>query len=100
MARTQSGLALTVRVHPRAGATQVYLPEHGEQVQVRVTAPAAEDRANKATIEAVADWLGVAKSRVILVQGHKAREKTFEIMGLTEDELAAKMEGLREDTRG
>lgn len=96
----EHGVAITVRVQPRAGRNQVYLPNHAEQVQVRVTAPAAEDQANRAAAELLADWLGVAKSRVRLVIGHKRREKTFEIDGMTEDQLAARVAALREDTAG
>lgn len=96
----RSGVSLTVQVHPRASRNQVYLPEHGEQVEARVTAPAVEDQANRAVTELLADWLGVAKSRLELVSGHKGREKTFVIQDMTEQELAARIEGLREDNAG
>jgi len=100
MAERKGGVTITVRVHPRAGRNQLYLPNHAERVQARVTAPPAEDQANQAVVELLADWLDVAKSWVTLVTGHKSREKTFLIRGMSEDELAARVESLREDTVG
>lgn len=94
------GVAITVQVHPRASRNQVYLPEHSEQVQVRVTAPPIEGEANQAVLELLAGWLRVPKSRLELVQGHRGRDKTFLVEGMTEAELAARIQELREDTVG
>jgi hypothetical protein len=69
---------ISVRVHPRAIGVRVVLKSPGEG-DVWVTAPPAENRANEAVQEALAEYLGVAKSRVRLVRGGRGRNKVFEV---------------------
>jgi len=56
-----------------------------------VTAPPSEGEANKAVVRVLADKLHIPPSRVTLVRGASAREKTFEIMGLSEAEVLARL---------
>ena len=48
-------------------------------LQVRVTAPPAEGKANKAIIALLAKTLDIAKSNITLVSGATARRKIFKI---------------------
>ncbi|MEW6617614.1 MAG: DUF167 domain-containing protein [Patescibacteria group bacterium] len=48
-------------------------------VVVRANAPAKEGKANKRVEELLAEYLGIAKSRIWLVSGATAHEKIFEI---------------------
>lgn len=71
------GAAFAVRATPRARKAQISL-EDGI-FRIAVTAPADEGRANAAVAEALAHALGVAKSRLTLVRGATARDKTFRL---------------------
>jgi uncharacterized protein len=51
-------------------------------VLMRVTAPAIEGRANEAVQRFVARRVGVARSSVTIVRGHRSRDKVVEITGL------------------
>jgi uncharacterized protein len=72
-----SGATLSVRVTPKASRNDVVLADQG--IKVFVTAPASDGQANKAVTQLLARALGVAKSRLTLVQGHKSRDKLFRL---------------------
>jgi uncharacterized protein (TIGR00251 family) len=63
----------------------------GDAWKIALTAPPIEGRANKACIAFLGKLLGCAKRDVELVNGHKSRSKTFEITGLTADEVEARL---------
>lgn len=72
-----SGAELRVRATPRA--RQPGLTREDGVFRISVTAPADEGRANAAVAEALARALGVAKTRLTLVRGATARDKTFRL---------------------
>jgi hypothetical protein len=76
---------LAVRAHP--GASHTSAEWDGAILHVRVTARAVEGAANRALIQAVADALGVRRSAVSLVGGHRSREKLVEVNGLDQANL-------------
>lgn len=88
---------IAVRIQPRSSANQILGERAGPSsaaapmILVRVTAPPVEGKANAALIKLVARTLGLAKSRVKVVQGETGRDKVLEITGMTE---AAAREGL------
>jgi uncharacterized protein len=69
---------ISIRVVPNASRNEVIKEEDGS-LKVRVTAKAAEGKANKAVIEVLADYFGIKKSQVRIVMGEKARNKVVEI---------------------
>lgn len=69
-----------VRAHP--GASRPRLEWDGRVAQVWVTAAAAEGAANRAVMAGVAEWLGVAPNRVVLLRGHRGRGKLLEVDGV------------------
>jgi len=73
----QPGTQITVRVTPRAARTRI-THEDG-QIRVYVTAPPEDGKANAAVQKTLAKALGVPKSRLTLIRGRTARDKTFEI---------------------
>lgn len=83
---------LRVRVNPRGYRNQVTAWEDGV-LHVKLTAPPVEGAANKAAVEFIADLLGVRKSQVAIVSGHAARDKTFEITGVSESDLRTRLSG-------
>lgn len=71
-------LRLAVRVQPRSSRNRV-VGTHGEAVKVQVTAPPVEGAANEAVVAVVAEWLGVARRAVAIVQGLSGRDKVVEV---------------------
>ncbi|MFW6149924.1 MAG: DUF167 domain-containing protein [Chloroflexota bacterium] len=55
----------------------------GDALTARIKAAAREGRANRALVEALADYFGVPVSRVRVVSGFKSRNKVVEVEGLS-----------------
>lgn len=82
--RSRDGLVLRVRVTPKSSKDMVEGLEasaQGPALKVRVRAVPDKGAANAAVVEAVADWLGVAKSSITLIAGSTARVKSLAIAG-------------------
>jgi len=74
-------MKLAVRVIPNARRTEFSGRRDGEVV-LRLNAPAVEGKANRAAVEFIAKYFGIARSRVTLVNGEKTRHKVFELDGV------------------
>ncbi|MFN4129843.1 MAG: DUF167 domain-containing protein [Paracoccaceae bacterium] len=72
-----SGAEFRVRATPRA--RKPGLTHDAGVFRISVSAPPDEGRANAAVAEALARALGVAKTRLTLVRGATARDKTFRL---------------------
>ena len=81
---------LKVRVIPNARKNELGGYREGELV-VRLNAPAIDGKANKAAVEFVSQFLGVARSAVLLVRGERSRHKIFQIVGLERSDLERKL---------
>jgi uncharacterized protein len=71
---------IAVRLQPKASRNEV-TGERGGVIQVRVTAPPVDGKANRALIKFVAKRLGIAPSEITLVRGERGREKLLEVRG-------------------
>lgn len=71
----KDGQRIAVRATPKAARDRMQVD--GSVVQIWVTAPAEDGRANKAVARILAKAMGVAPSRLTLVQGQTARDKLF-----------------------
>lgn len=71
---------IAVRLQPKASRNEV-TGENGGVIQIRVTAPPVDGKANRALIKFVAKRLGTAPSDITLVRGERGREKLLEIRG-------------------
>jgi uncharacterized protein (TIGR00251 family) len=80
---------IRVRVQPRAKREGI--GRRGELIVVRVAAPPVDNRANDAVCKAIAAAAGVPRSRVTVVKGHTAREKTIRVDGIAPEELERKL---------
>jgi uncharacterized protein (TIGR00251 family) len=81
--RTGDEIALSVRVQPRASRNEVLDVRNG-RLLVRTTAAPADGKANKAVIRLLAEFLGIAPSRIRLVRGETQRNKVLRIAGPVE----------------
>ncbi len=71
------GGIVKVRVIPKAAKNKVEKFDDG--LKVRLTAPAAEGKANKALIKILAAHFGVKKSQIKIISGKKSRNKLVKI---------------------
>jgi hypothetical protein len=68
---------ISIRVVPNASKNEVV--EEVERFKIRVTAKAADGKANKAVIEVLADYFGTKKSKVLIISGEKSRQKVVQL---------------------
>ena len=76
-----SSVTVAIRVQPSARRNAILGIRDGV-VMVRVAAPAIEGRANEAARRLVAKRLGVPRSSVTIIRGHRSRDKVVEVDGL------------------
>ncbi len=72
---------IEVRIQPGARRTEV-AGMFDDRVKIRVAARPVEGAANKELVKFLARKLGVSKSRVAILGGHKSRNKRLQIRGL------------------
>jgi len=71
-------MKLSVIVHPNARNPRIETDLLG-MTHVYVASPPLEGKANKEVVESLAEHFGVSKSKVILLQGGKSKNKVFEV---------------------
>jgi uncharacterized protein len=78
----QKGAALAVRVTPRASRNEIVEMLEDGTIRVRIAAPPADDEANTALLEFLAEILGVPKSRLDIVAGKTGRDKLISVLDM------------------
>jgi hypothetical protein len=84
------GVLLSVKLQPRASATQIGEPL-GDELRVRVTAPPVDAAANEALVEFLARVLDCGRNRVELVRGQTSRHKLIKLHGFTAEDALSKL---------
>ena len=79
---------LKIRVQPGSSRNELSGKRDGAVV-VRVTAPPAEGKANKAACKLIAERAGIPQSRVEVVRGALRRDKVVRLIGLDPGDAAA-----------
>ena len=79
-------MELNIRVQPKARRNSIEVGDDGKVV-VRVTTAPEGGKANDAVVALLAKQLGVAKGRIQIVRGHRARDKQVHIEGVTTEEV-------------
>ena len=79
-------VSFPVRVQPRASRDEIVGAVDGA-LKIRLSAPAVENRANKALVEFLADVLKRPKSAVRILSSEHARNKRVEIFGVTRQQI-------------
>lgn len=77
-------MRVNVIVHPNSRRSRVEKDILG-QLNAYVSSPPAEGKANKETLETLADYFKVKKSNIKLISGIKSRLKLFEIEKMKEN---------------
>jgi uncharacterized protein (TIGR00251 family) len=83
-------IRLKVRVIPNARKNEVVACS-GDEIRLKVKAPAVDGKANAALIEYLSELANVSRSRVAIKAGEKARIKVIEIDGPSPDEVRARI---------
>lgn len=78
---------------PRASRSALAVEPDGS-LKIWVTAAPTDGQANAAVIELLARALGLAKSQVSVVSGLTSRHKRLAVVGLTADEIRARLADL------
>jgi len=84
------GVRLRVRVQPRAHNSAIRGIE-GDALNVHVTSPPVGGAANRGLRKLLAKTLDIPPSRIEILTGHTSRRKTVKIIGLSVDELRARL---------
>ncbi|MFA4917140.1 MAG: DUF167 domain-containing protein [Syntrophales bacterium] len=85
---TESGVIFQVHVLPGSSRCEV-AGVQGEAIKLKITAPPHEGRANAECIVFLSHVLGIKKSMISLVRGHRSRKKTISITGLKSKDIEA-----------
>jgi len=85
------GVILSVRVQPRA-SRKALAGQRSGALQVRLTAPALEDRANRQLLEFLSLSLKIPQGRLSLAAGKRSRNKKVAIEGLSRAALLERLE--------
>lgn len=80
----------SVKIKPKAKSNSVEMKEDGS-VEVRVTSPPIENRANEQCIALLAEKLSVPKSSLSIIKGHHSKEKIIACDGLTMEEIKSRL---------
>lgn len=88
---------LSVRLTPKGGADRIEgwgIDAQGRPIlKARVSAAPTDGQANAAIMALLGGALGIPKSNVMITRGAASRVKAFEIEGLSQDDLRARLQG-------
>ena len=94
IAVSDEGVSFYVQVQPRA-SRDVIGGEHADALKIRLTAPPANDRANEALVQLLAERLNVPRAAVRIVAGEKSRRKRVVVAGVKREQLLALAAGAK-----
>ncbi len=84
-------MIIRVRVIPNGMENEV-VGRIGSVVRVKVVTPEVSETANHVLISYLAEFFDVRPKSIHIMRGEKAREKTIQVIGRSEDELKRVMD--------
>lgn len=90
---TVDGVLLPVQGQPGARRNAI-VGEHAGRLKVAVTQVAEKGKATEAIRELIADSLGIAPSRIVIVQGDTQPKKLLRLEGVTAERVREWLEGI------
>ena len=82
----ENGIRLSAIIQPRSSKNEV-TGIYNNALKIRLTSPPVDGAANKACIRFFSKLLEVSPSEITIVQGFSSRNKTIEVIGLTEKQF-------------
>jgi uncharacterized protein (TIGR00251 family) len=81
---------LDIRLKPRAKGDRIR-PGPDGLLDIAVTSPPVDDRANSHLVRLLAERLGVAATSIAVVRGAHCRRKTVYVEGMTKEQVFRKI---------
>lgn len=88
--KTARGCKLTLFIQPKASKNEIIGPHNGA-LKIKITAPPVDGKANAALIEFLSDVLEVPKRNIEILKGETGRNKSVEILEISEEDLRRKL---------
>ena len=82
----KNGIRFSAIIQPRSSKNEVTGIFHNA-LKIRLTAPPVDGAANKACIRFFSKLLGVSPSEISIIQGFSSRNKSIEIISVTEKQF-------------
>ena len=82
----KNGIRLSAIIQPRSSNNKV-TGIYNNALKIHLTSPPVDGAANKACIRFFSKMLGISPSEISIVQGFNSRNKTIEVIGLTEKQF-------------
>ena len=82
----KNGIRLSAIIQPRSSNNKV-TGVYNNALKIHLTSPPVDGAANKACIRFFSKILGISPSEISIVQGFNSRNKTIEVIGLTEKQF-------------
>ena len=81
---------LEVTVVPKSSQKKIVLGENNH-IKIYLNSPPIDGQANKECLEILSKNIGLPKSKITIVKGHKGRKKQFSFEGISPQEIIAKL---------
>ena len=81
-----NGIRFSAIIQPRSSKNEV-IGVYNDALKIRLTSPPVDGEANKSCMRFFAKWLGISPSKVSIVQGFSSKNKTIEVIDLTEKQF-------------
>ena len=78
-------IRVSVKDIPKSGRSE--LKKVGNSIKVWLKSAPADGKANAELVRTLADKLKIAKSRIEIVSGFSSRNKSVDIVGVTQDDI-------------
>ena len=82
----KNGIRLSAIIQPRSSNNKV-TGIYNNALKIHLTSPPVDGAANKACVRFFSKMLGISPSEISIVQGFNSRNKTIEVIGLTEKQF-------------
>ncbi|NQU03827.1 MAG: YggU family protein [Syntrophaceae bacterium] len=90
---TKDGVVFNVRVLPRSSRCEI-AGIQDDALKVKITAAPVDGKANNECIKFLSDKLGIKKSRISIISGHKSKNKKIAISGMTKKDMETIISGI------
>jgi uncharacterized protein (TIGR00251 family) len=88
---TEGGILLKVIVRPKSREKNLVSEISPEVIVVNLQSPAREGKANSELIKRMSKVLSISTSSITLVAGHKSKEKTLLVQGLSLEDISQRL---------
>jgi len=88
--KTERGCKLILFIQPKASKNEIIGPHNGA-LKIKITAPPVDGKANAELVEFLSEVLKIPKRRIEILKGETGRNKSVEILDVTEADLRHKL---------